>query len=163
MWLNQLSRLAPCQCLTSAGMTMTLPGSRLTASLPSSWYQPSPAVQISSCPPPLGGVVDMPVVPAPGLEGDVGQKQPVLRAGQGIEIGPAGKVPGKSVVGRAQAKHVLFLKCSLVHDLHATYLPMLSYECGADRRPGVDVLPPACLLPLTGVNIRQRGGPYLHQ
>ena len=57
----------------------------------------------------------------------------------------------------------LFLKCSLVHDLHATYLPMLSYECGADRRPGVDVLPPACLLPLTGVNIRQRGGPYLHQ
>ena len=52
MWLNQLSRLAPCQCLTSAGMTMTLPGSRLTASLPSSWYQPSPAVQISSCPPP---------------------------------------------------------------------------------------------------------------
>ena len=45
------------------------------------------------------GVVDVPVVPAPGLEGDIGQEQPVLRAGQGIEIGPAGKVPGKGVVG----------------------------------------------------------------
>lgn len=44
MWLNQLSALAPCQCLTLAGMVITVPGVRLTAGLPSSWYQPSPAV-----------------------------------------------------------------------------------------------------------------------
>ena len=43
MWLNQLSALAPCQCLTLAGMVITVPGVRLTAGLPSSWYQPSPA------------------------------------------------------------------------------------------------------------------------
>ena len=30
-----------------------IPGSRLTASFPSSWYHPLPAVQIRSCPPPL--------------------------------------------------------------------------------------------------------------
>ena len=53
MWLNQLSALAPCQCLTLAGMVITVPGVRLTAGLPSSWYQPSPAVQTSSWPPPL--------------------------------------------------------------------------------------------------------------
>ena len=53
MWLNQLSALAPCQCLTLAGMVITVPGGRLTAGLPSSWYQPSPAVQTSSWPPPL--------------------------------------------------------------------------------------------------------------
>ena len=40
MWLNQLSALAPCQCLTLAGMVITVPGVRLTAGLPSSWYQP---------------------------------------------------------------------------------------------------------------------------
>ena len=34
-------------------MVTTIPGRRLTASLPSSWYQPSPAVQIRICPPPL--------------------------------------------------------------------------------------------------------------
>ena len=53
MWLNQLFAFAPCQCLTPAGMVTTMPGVRLTARLLSSWYQPSPAVQISSCPPPL--------------------------------------------------------------------------------------------------------------
>ena len=36
MWLNHVSFLAPCQCLTPAGMTMTVPGVRLCASLPSS-------------------------------------------------------------------------------------------------------------------------------
>ena len=36
-WLNQLSALAPCQCLTLAGMVITVPGVRLTAGLPSSW------------------------------------------------------------------------------------------------------------------------------
>ena len=36
MWLNQLSALAPCQCLTLAGIMMTLPSCRLTAGLPSS-------------------------------------------------------------------------------------------------------------------------------
>ena len=48
MWLNQLSFFAPCQCLTLAGIITTLPSCRLTAALPSSWYQPSPAVQIRS-------------------------------------------------------------------------------------------------------------------
>ena len=33
---NQLSFLAPCQCFTSGGMVMTVPGSRLTGALPSS-------------------------------------------------------------------------------------------------------------------------------
>ena len=36
MWLNQLSRFAPCQCLTLAGIVMTVPGWRLTAGCPSS-------------------------------------------------------------------------------------------------------------------------------
>ena len=36
IWENQLSAFAPCQCFTSAGMVMTIPGSRLTASFPSS-------------------------------------------------------------------------------------------------------------------------------
>ena len=36
MWLNQLSFFAPCQCFTFAGIMMTLPSCRLTASLPSS-------------------------------------------------------------------------------------------------------------------------------
>ena len=36
MWLNQESAFAPCQCFTSGGMLMTVPGVRLTASLPSS-------------------------------------------------------------------------------------------------------------------------------
>ncbi len=29
MWLNQLSALAPCQCFTPAGITTTVPGTRL--------------------------------------------------------------------------------------------------------------------------------------
>ena len=33
-------------------MTITAPGSRLTAALPASWYQPLPAVQIRIWPPP---------------------------------------------------------------------------------------------------------------
>ena len=53
IWLNQLSRLAPCQCFTLAGMVITTPGVRETGALFSSWYQPSPAVQMRSCPPPL--------------------------------------------------------------------------------------------------------------
>ena len=36
MWLNQASFLAPCQCLTPAGMTTTVPGVRLCAFLPAS-------------------------------------------------------------------------------------------------------------------------------
>ena len=36
MWLNQLSHFAPCQCLTLAGIVMTVPGWRLTAGCPSS-------------------------------------------------------------------------------------------------------------------------------
>lgn len=36
IWLNQLSALAPCQCLTSGGMVITVPGVKLTADLPSS-------------------------------------------------------------------------------------------------------------------------------
>lgn len=53
IWLNQLSAFAPCQCFTLAGIVMTVPGTRLTASLPSSWYHPSPAVQIKIWPPPV--------------------------------------------------------------------------------------------------------------
>lgn len=36
IWENQLSAFAPCQCLTPAGIGMTVPGSRLTGALPSS-------------------------------------------------------------------------------------------------------------------------------
>lgn len=56
IWLNHESFLAPCQCFVLAGITMTLPGSRLTAFLPSSWYQPWPAVQIRIWPPPLSAL-----------------------------------------------------------------------------------------------------------
>ncbi|GEM_PF-3441416 len=53
IWLNRLSFFAPCQCLTLAGSIITLPRCRLTAALPSARYQPSPAVQSQSCPPPF--------------------------------------------------------------------------------------------------------------
>ena len=46
-WLNQLSALAPCQCLTFAGMVTTVPGTKLTAGFPHSWYQPRPETQMS--------------------------------------------------------------------------------------------------------------------
>ena len=36
MWENHESFLAPCQCLTLAGMTITFPGTSSTASFPSS-------------------------------------------------------------------------------------------------------------------------------
>ena len=49
-----------------------------------------------------GGVVDMPVVPAAWLKGDVGQEH---RAGggvgQGVQEGRAGEILGVAVVGRA--------------------------------------------------------------
>ena len=53
IWLNHESAFAPWQCFTSVGIVITIPGSKLTASLPSSWYHPLPAVQIKICPPPL--------------------------------------------------------------------------------------------------------------
>ncbi len=53
MWANQESALAPCQCLTPARVNTTTPGVSETASLPSSWYQPEPAVQMRTWPPPL--------------------------------------------------------------------------------------------------------------
>ena len=53
IWLNRLSFFAPCQCLTLARSIITLPRCRLTAALPSSRYQPLPAVQSQSCPPPF--------------------------------------------------------------------------------------------------------------
>jgi len=36
IWLNHESFLAPCQCLTLAGIVITTPGSKLTGSFPSS-------------------------------------------------------------------------------------------------------------------------------
>ena len=41
------------QCLTLAEIIITLPSCKLTAALPSSRYQPLPAVQSQSCPPPF--------------------------------------------------------------------------------------------------------------
>ena len=52
-WANQQSAAAPCQCLTFAGIWITVPGRIYTAGFPSSWYQPRPATPISICPPPL--------------------------------------------------------------------------------------------------------------
>lgn len=52
MWENQLSFLAPCQCLTLAGITTVTPSFNSTVGLPSSTYQPSPAIQIRICCPP---------------------------------------------------------------------------------------------------------------
>lgn len=42
-----------CQCLTLPEIIITLPSCKLTAALPSSRYQPLPAVQSQSCPPPF--------------------------------------------------------------------------------------------------------------
>ena len=49
----QRAAAAPCQCFTPAGMFTTSPGRSSRAALPSSWYQPRPARQSSTWPPPL--------------------------------------------------------------------------------------------------------------
>ena len=122
MWLNQLSALAPCQCLTLAGMVITVPGVRLTAGLPSSWYQPSPAVQTSSWPAALGRVVDVPVVAAAGLKGNVGQKQTGFRVGQRVQERLANEKLGISGVCGTGAKNILLLKFMFIHALHTCCL-----------------------------------------
>src|SRR5699024_9544366 len=43
-WENNESACSPCQCFVPAGTRMTVPGSILTGSSPSAWYQPLPAV-----------------------------------------------------------------------------------------------------------------------
>ena len=118
MWLNQLSALAPCQCLTLAGMVITVPGVRLTAGLPSSWYQPSPAVQTSSWPPPLAA----PVVAAAGLKGNVGQKQAGFRVGQRVQERLANEKLGISGVCGTGSKNILLLKFMFIHALHTCCL-----------------------------------------
>ena len=51
-WLNQESRLAPCQCRTPGAMLTTSPGRSARAGLPASCYQPKPPTQTRICPPP---------------------------------------------------------------------------------------------------------------
>lgn len=84
MWLNQLSALAPCQCLTLAGMVITVPGVRLTAGLPSSWYQPSPAVQTNSWPPPLAAWWMCQLLRQPGSKVTLAKNRPVLGSVSGF-------------------------------------------------------------------------------
>ena len=55
-------------------------------------------------------MVDVPVVPAPGLKGDVGQVYPILGSGQGIQVGIARKIPGIGRVGLSQTEHILLFK-----------------------------------------------------
>lgn len=59
-WLNQQPALAPCQCLTFAGISTMSPGTRLWAGLPSSWYQPALNAD-KNLAATLRGVVDMPL------------------------------------------------------------------------------------------------------
>ena len=66
MWLNQLSRAAPCQCLTPAGITTTVPGVSSCGSLPHSWYQPRPSVQTRICPPPFSALCTCQLLRQPG-------------------------------------------------------------------------------------------------
>ena len=52
-WENHESAVAPCQCFTPSLATATSPARSLTGGLPSSWYQPSPAVARMIWNPPL--------------------------------------------------------------------------------------------------------------
>src|SRR5699024_10893259 len=45
-WENHASPFAPCQCFVPAGTRITVPGTMLTGSSPSAWYQPEPAVHM---------------------------------------------------------------------------------------------------------------------
>ena len=76
----------------------------------------------------LDGMVDVPVVLAARLEGDIGQKQTVLRLCQRAEEGLAGKVLGVGVVGGAKAEHVLRFKRGLIHDFHTTIIPPIGFD-----------------------------------
>src|SRR5699024_9273184 len=75
-WENQLSLAAPCQCLTSGGMTTVSPGASGWTGLPHSWYQPRPAVHSRICPPPLAARWMCQVVRQPGPKGTLAAKPP---------------------------------------------------------------------------------------
>ena len=129
MWLNQLSRFAPCQCLTLAGIVMTVPGWRLTAGLPLLLI-PALAGRADQELASAGrGVMDVPVVAAARLKGDVCKKDGLLRIGQRIEEGRAGKILRVGGVFRASAKDVFLFKCGFILNFRDPYsFPLQSFS-----------------------------------
>lgn len=67
------------------------------------------------------GVMDVPVVAAARLKGDVCKKDGLLRIGQRIEEGRAGKILRVGGVFRAPAKDVFLFKCGFILNLRDPY------------------------------------------
>ena len=70
----------------------------------------------------LGRVVDMPVVAAAGLKGNVGQKQTGFRVGQRVQERLANEKLGISGVCGTGFKNILLLKFMFIHALHTCCL-----------------------------------------
>ena len=69
-------------------------------------------------------VVDMPVIPAPRLKGDICQKKSIFRLRQeGIQIRLPAEIPGIGRVLRPKAKHVLPCEFILIHCFHDVLPP----------------------------------------
>ena len=63
--------------------------------------------------------MDVPVVPAARLKGDVCQKYGcLLRVRKRMQPGTADKIPGKRRILLSQAKYILFVKRFLIVDFH---------------------------------------------
>ena len=75
----------------------------------------------------LGRLVDVPIVPASGLKGDVGQEYRLLGVGEWFQIGVSDKILRERLVGRAQAEQPAVSAITVLIDLH----------CHTERRPGV--------------------------
>ena len=75
----------------------------------------------------LGRLVDVPVVPASGLKGDVGHKYRLLGVGERLQIGVSNEILRERFIGRTQAEQPTVSAITVLIDLH----------CHAERRPGV--------------------------
>ena len=67
-------------------------------------------------------VVDMPVIPASRLKGDICQKKSAFRLRQGIQIRLPAEIPGIGRVFRPKAKHILLGECFLIYYFHGVLL-----------------------------------------
>ena len=95
---------APCQCLTSGGDDHRIAGGEgLRGLAPHPDTSRGPAVHSRICPAALGRMVDVPVVAAARLEGDVGGRDAVFTA-EGLEVAVPHEILGVGVVGGAQAE-----------------------------------------------------------